>query len=109
MCEKSCPSSSSGPCSASTNVDAAIVDHDDTKGSCASHSMLPWPEDHRLPGQSFVFAWYQRFTYSYMNRVLRIGAKQEVKNNNNGTYLSQDDLYFVPPSMESQHLIKLFS
>jgi len=68
--------------------------------------MVPWPEEERRPGQSLLSLWYQRFTYSYMNRILSIGGKQIM--NEDGTYLSQDDLYFVPPSMESHHLAKLF-
>ena len=111
-----CPPSSSqqGQSITSTNgaTDAAAKDDDDMKGLRTSRTrnmvMLPWPEDHRSPGQSFLCAWYQRFTYSYMNRVLSIGAKQEVKSENNGTYLTQDDLYFIPPSMESHHLVSLF-
>ena len=110
-----CPPSSSqqGQSITSTNgaTDAAAND-DDMKGSGTSRTrgmvMLPWPEDHSSPGQSFLCARYQRFTYSYMNRVLSIGAKQEVKSENDGTYLTQDDLYFIPPSMESHHLVSLF-
>jgi hypothetical protein len=70
------------------------------------HAMLAWPEDQRLPGQSRFSCWYQRFTYSYMNRVLNIGAKQLLRKD--GTYLGQDDLYRVPQSMESKHLTTLF-
>ena len=70
------------------------------------HAMLTWPEDQRLPGQSLLSCWYQRFTYSYMNRVLKIGAKQLLRKD--GTYLGQDDLYRVPQSMESKHLTTLF-
>ena len=98
MCEMTCPPSSSqqgqsstltnGATATSTNDDDANDDdHDDVKKGLStsrtrSRVMLPWPEDQRLPGQSFLSAWYQRFTYSYMNRVLSIGAKQEVKNEN---------------------------
>ena len=123
MCEMTCPPSSSQQGQSSTLTNGATAtatstndddDYDDVKiglstSRTRSRVMLPWPEDQRLPGQSFLSAWYQRFTYSYMNRVLSIGAKQEVKNENDGTYLTQDDLYFVPPSMESHHLVSLFA
>ena len=69
-------------------------------------TMLPWPEDQRIARQTWIHRWYQRFTYAYMNRVLDIGAKQERKND--GTFLSQEDLYSVPSSMESHHLSELF-
>jgi hypothetical protein len=72
-------------------------------------AMLPWPED-RDPGQSHIGAVYQRWTYSYMNRILDKGAKQQIlaANGDGTSYLSQDDLYFVPPAMESNNLAKLF-
>lgn len=45
-----------------------------------------------------------------MNRILDKGARQKVLavNGDGTSYLSQDDLYFVPPPMESNNLAQLF-
>jgi hypothetical protein len=72
-------------------------------------SLLPWPEEDTNGSRgifSLLTSWYRCYSYSYMNRVLNIGAKQQP--NDDGTYLQEHDLYFVPSSIESQHLVMIF-
>jgi hypothetical protein len=72
-------------------------------------SVHPWPEN-EINGSIGIFStlscWYRCYTYSYMNRLLAVGAKQQP--NDDGTFLQENDLYFVPSSIESQHLVMIF-
>jgi ABC-type multidrug transport system fused ATPase/permease subunit len=62
-----------------------------------------WPEERSRP---WIYAFYERWTFSYMNAILRKGSKQQAIDN--GSHLTQDDLYPVPSSMKSSFLAKKF-
>jgi hypothetical protein len=66
-----------------------------------AHS-ISWPEQRQAwfnPGLEF-----QKWTYSYMNMLLRKGSKQKLE----GSSLCQEDLFTVPPSMKSGFLASEF-
>ena len=72
-----------------------------------------WPEETTKSSSSSSF-WslfdgvvliYKRWTYSYMNTVLAKGNRQTL---HDGTHLEQEDLFGVPPSMESKLLADRF-
>lgn len=62
-----------------------------------------WPEEDTT--SNFLSRLYQRWTYSYMTRVLKIGSEQA---KNSDVHLTQEDLYYVPPEAQAHHLAKLF-
>ena len=59
-----------------------------------------WPEDPN-DNISLFCQIFQRFTYSYMDSLLRKGSRQTL---DDGTHLSQDDLFPVPRTMKSRYL-----
>lgn len=65
---------------------------------------LPWPEE-KDDHTSWLALSFKRWTYSYMNRVLDKGARQTLED---GTHLCPDDLYGVPSTIESEHLVERF-
>ena len=80
---------------------------------------LAWPED--PPSSLSLCSWWARqwniWTYKYMEVVLEKGARQRQTetsssssslSNDDDAYLSLDDLFRVPKSMSSTHLVKVF-
>ena len=63
-----------------------------------------WPEEQN-GYTSRLRLFFRRWTYSYMSRVLDKGSRQMLPD---GTHLSEDDLYLVPPAMESKFLSSEF-
>jgi hypothetical protein len=63
-----------------------------------------WPEEPNDHTSRLALI-YQRWTYSYMSRVLSKGSRQMRPD---GTYLSEDDLYVVPPYMHAKVLVSKF-
>jgi len=66
----------------------------------------PWPEEqssHTRAGWNLgaAAAWWTRLTYSYMNPLLHKGSQQTLED---GTHLSEDDLFRVPTTFESSFL-----
>jgi len=74
-----------------------------------------------------LYGAYQRWTYSYMNDILRKGYRQQQRrrkrrgrpssgsvgddttdDNEEHDHLVQDDLFAVPETMESEHLLEKF-
>lgn len=74
--------------------------NDDDKPSTLQ---APWPEE--LPNQSFISKCWTRWTYSFMNPLLTKGSRQTL---DNGTHLSQKDLFRVPHSLRSAFLEQKF-
>jgi hypothetical protein len=68
--------------------------------------LQPWPEEW-TEGSScaYLFREFQKWTYSYMNPLLRKGGKQTL---DDGTHLTEDDMFDVPRSMKSEYLVLLF-
>ena len=71
-----------------------------------------WPEETTKSSSSSFWSLfdgvvliYKRWTYSYMNTVLAKGNRQTL---HDGTHLEQEDLFGVPPSMESKLLADRF-
>lgn len=86
-------------------ADAADADY--------SHSSPPWPEDHLLTTHNnydilqLISSTYNRWTYSYMNRIFKKGSMQKQqrdKSNNKEAQLSQHDLYRTPKNIEAAML-----
>ncbi|CAB9504527.1 Oligomycin resistance ATP-dependent permease YOR1 [Seminavis robusta] len=67
-----------------------------------SHDRSQWPEEAHL---SFLAQTWQRWTYSYMNPLLDKGSKQTL---DDGTRLSDADLYDVPTDMKAKPLNEKF-
>lgn len=65
---------------------------------------LTWPEE-PSDGTSRLALAYRRWTFSFMNRILRKGSKQRRRD---GTHLSQEDLFRIPSTMESAYLTSKF-
>uniref|UniRef100_A0A7S4RSI7 Uncharacterized protein n=1 Tax=Ditylum brightwellii TaxID=49249 RepID=A0A7S4RSI7_9STRA len=78
---------------------------------------LPWPEERitTAPNSSIatrlrhscICAFYNRWTYSYMNRLFKKGALQK-KNKSAETQLTQNDLYSIPTKMKALVLGRKF-
>jgi hypothetical protein len=68
--------------------------------------LQPWPEESK-EGNSYdcLFREFQKWTYSYMDPLLRKGSKQTLED---GTHLTEGDLFAVPRSMKSEYLVVLF-
>lgn len=70
-----------------------------------------WPEDERSNKKRaanplrFVMRQIRNWTFSYMDVVLSRGARQDKEG---GSHLTYDDLFPVPQSMKSQHLVNEF-
>lgn len=64
---------------------------------------LPWPEE--ATDLSIVAKCWQRWSYSFMNPLLSKGSKQTL---DDGTHLSEEDLYRVPDSLKSSFLVEKF-
>jgi hypothetical protein len=73
-------------------------------GDLSKHERVAWPDDSNSQFSRLRRA-YQRWTYAYMSHVLDAGAKQTL---DDGTHLTKNDLFAVPPSMESETLSALF-
>jgi ABC-type multidrug transport system fused ATPase/permease subunit len=88
------------------------ADENDDDNSSFSRKRLPildrWPEDPKrtLNPWDFVTRQWDMWTFSYMGVVLSQGAKQTKDEGN--TPLSQHDLFAVPETMESKHLVDSF-
>ena len=66
----------------------------------------PWPEDRKETKLwSILRHEFDNWTYSYMNRLLKRGSRQGLEDN---TKLTQDDIFDVPQSMRSDHLVSEF-
>ena len=66
--------------------------------------LAPWPEEDNAH-LSWLMQRWQRLTYSYMNPVLRKGCQQTL---DDGTHLSEHDLFRVPTTLESSFLEQKF-
>jgi hypothetical protein len=64
-----------------------------------------WPEI-RNQKQSKLRQVWSIWTYSYMNTTLQRGRMQMKRDG--VTHLTQEDLFMVPPEMESKHLSSQF-
>jgi hypothetical protein len=73
------------------------------KDDCSS-PLLKWPEE-RDEGAMWLRQVYERWTFSYMDRILEQGSRQALKG---GSNLKQDDLFPVPTTMTSSYLIGKF-
>ena len=77
-----------------------------------SHSSPPWPEDHLKGGEydilQLISSTYNRWTYSYMNRIFKKGSTQKQQrdksNNKEEAQLTQHDLYRTPKNIEAAML-----
>mmetsp|Transcript_21961 Transcript_21961/g.32630 ORF Transcript_21961/g.32630 Transcript_21961/m.32630 type:complete len:184 (+) Transcript_21961:97-648(+) len=89
-------------------------EHDTWNDNDESNTKLPWPDEimKNDPTSSatlcartscWIHAIYNRWTYSYMNRIFKKGALQ--KNNKSAeTQLTQNDLYSIPTTMKASVL-----
>jgi len=73
-----------------------------------SHSSPPWPEDHHLTTHNYdilqlISSTYNRWTYSYMNRIFKKGSMQKLDKSKEAQ-LSQHDLYKTPKNIEASML-----
>lgn len=66
---------------------------------------MRWPEDPDGGLSSCFYQLYDRWTYAYMGPILAKGKSQVLQD---GTRLSQDDLFQVPDSMRSKALSQKF-
>jgi hypothetical protein len=68
--------------------------------------LQPWPEEW-TEGSSYacLLREFQKWSYSYMNPLLRKGSKQTLED---GTHIKEDDLFAVPRSMKSEYLALIF-
>ena len=78
--------------------------------ACNENVPAPWPEDVAWGSSdgkptmaviSRVHTLYNRWTYSYMNRIFRKGARQK---KDASVQLAQEDLYRTPKEMEARKL-----
>jgi len=74
-----------------------------------SHSSPPWPEDHHLTAHNYdimqlISSTYNRWTYSYMNRIFKKGSMQKRDKSNKEAQLTQRDLYRTPKNIEASML-----
>jgi len=86
-------------------VEEVVADAD----SDYSHSSPPWPEDHLKGGEydnilQLISSTYNRWTYSYMNRIFKKGSMQKRDKSNKEAQLSQHDLYRTPKNIEAAML-----
>ena len=63
----------------------------------------PWPEE--AANLSIVSKCWQRWSYSFMKPLLDKGSRQTL---DDGTHLSEDDLFRVPDSLKSSFLEQKF-
>jgi len=89
-------------------------EHDTWNDNDESNTKLPWPDEimKNDPTSSatlcartscWIHAIYNRWTYSYMNRIFKKGALQ--KNNKSAeNQLTQNDLYSIPTTMKASVL-----
>ena len=87
-------------------------DKSDAMASSSTKGGGAWPEETTKSSSSSFWSLfdgvvliYKRWTYSYMNTVLAKGNRQTL---HDGTHLEQEDLFGVPPSMESKLLADRF-
>lgn len=78
--------------------------HDAVEHSQQDDYSREWPEQ-KLEGVSWPTVIRRRWTYSYMNRILRKGSRQMLAD---GTHLSENDLYKAPHDMEASFLLSKF-
>ena len=99
------------PSSLSPTPSSAMTDDNDSRRSDPQHGgdhdadqSLAWPEEARTAPNALVLC-YRWWTFSYMGRVLRKGARQRRAD---GAHLTPEDLYRVPPAMETAYLDERF-
>jgi hypothetical protein len=96
-------SSSEGELKAVESPATSLVE----KNNHVTETRPKWPEDReetklwKLLGNEF-----DKWTYSYMNRLLKRGSRQRIDED---AMLTQDDIFDVPRSMRAQHLVSEFN
>jgi hypothetical protein len=87
----------------SAGVPNATASGSKEEGGKHHSGSMDWPEEKKeMP---FLTQTYQRLTYSYMDPLLVKGSRQKFQD---GTRLSQDDLFRVPSTLESSFLTQKF-
>jgi len=75
-----------------------------TNPAASSSETTQWPEE-RNPNTSYLKLLYKKWTYSYMSPIISKGSRQTLED---GSHLSESDLFPVPRTMESKYLSKKF-
>jgi hypothetical protein len=89
-----------------TNTDTEDWRNQGLEEKSPKAELQPWPEEWtESSSYACLFREFQKWTYSYMNPLLRKGSKQTLED---GTHLKEDDLFAVPRSMKSEYLVLLF-
>ena len=65
---------------------------------------LSWPEV-KTETQHCLYHEFEKWTYSYMNRLLKKGSQQTLAD---GSHLKHNDLFDIPTSMQSSFLASEF-